>query len=123
MTTPETPQRIRIPDPTGDAFVDYLEIRIAQVLCRQPAGGHREDEGRQFAFAMGLATARWVYLLQHDIVNEIVGPVEFVAALKGRLATLSAQETGVLISIALDSANYAEVRHGRRQLRDLLLID
>ena len=120
MTDP-APERIRIPAPVGNAYVDYLEVRIAQALCRKV--GRRDEEGRAFAFAMGMATARWVYCLQEDIQGTVVEPTQFVALIKGRLATLSAEDTAKLMTIPLESVNYSECRRARRAMAELLSIE
>lgn len=116
-----TPERIQIPAPTGDAFVDYLEVRIAQTLIRKV--GRKDEPGRQLAFAMGLASGRWIYLIQQDIPNEIVNPIQFVATMKGRLATLTPEDIEQLMSIELNSAEPAACRRARRALRDILTVD
>ena len=115
-----TPERILIPPPTGDAFVDYLEVRIAQTLCREVS---RREEGRQLAFVMGMATGRWTYLIQQDIDHALVEPIEFIAALKGRLSTLTPTQRAAVVSIELASVEYAACRRARRELRDILAID
>lgn len=119
--TEQAPERIRVPKPVGNAYVDYLEVRITQALCKEV--GRREQEARAFAFVMGLATARWVYCLQEDITDTVVHPTQFIAMIKGRLATLNPEDIAAMIAIPLESSNFSECRRARRMMAELLDIE
>jgi hypothetical protein len=98
-----TTERVQVPgpDPTEDPFLDYLEVRLIQSLCRDVS---RIEEPRQLAFAMGMATARWVYILQGGGAPILgsVDPVDYIAAIKGRLTTMSVNEKAQIVHEHVD---------------------
>jgi hypothetical protein len=114
----EMPERVTMPPPTGDAFVDYLEIRIVQALCRQVG---RTKEGNLFSFVMGMATARWIYLVQYEVGDDLlVKPKDYVATVGGCLDDISVQRRADLLSILPDTSSPAATRKARRDLQKLM---
>lgn len=93
------PERVTLPIPTKDPFVDELEVRVIQSLCKKVG---RTEEDRLHAFVMGLATARLIYLLREGIDAEITNPIPFIAQVKGRLATVSVNVRALVIQQPLD---------------------
>lgn len=93
------PERVQIADPTGETFLDYLEVRLIQSLAKEVG---RNEKPRLHAFAMGLATARWIYLLQYHIPAEQSDPIDYVATVTGRLASMSVVERALIIREQVD---------------------
>lgn len=113
MTVPE---RVCIPEPTGDEFLDCIEARIIQALCRQVG---RTEEGKVFAFAMGMATGRWFYALARHIDLMELQPIDFIATVRGRLATLTIPERARILRADVGSDPHA----ARRDIQNYLAID
>jgi hypothetical protein len=108
VTTPRV--QVPEPDPSEDPFLDYLEVRLIQSLCREVS---RMEEPRQLAFAMGMATARWIYILQGGGAPVLgsVDPVDYVAQVKGRLSTLRADLKARIIQEKMDYIDPHPARH------------
>lgn len=113
MTVPE---RMRIPEPTGDEFLDCIEARIIQTLCRQVG---RTEEGKMFAFAVGLATGRWFYAISRDMDLMELQPIDFIATVRGRLATLTIPERARILRTDVGT----DPSVARREIQLYLTID
>lgn len=83
-------ERVTVPYPIGNDYVDWLEKQIIRALCDELLYGRENAK----AYAAGLATARAGYLAK--LGYPAGKPAEYVSVVLARLSTLSNRQRGRL---------------------------